>query len=65
MNKHQLITSYKSMMYVARAEGIELEERYEQLDELLLQDYDYSLTDMLDNMEVIYKQLKEVVKWIK
>lgn len=62
MNEHQLITAYKAMMYVARNEGVELEERHEQLDELILQNYDYDITDMLDNMEVIHDQLKEVVQ---
>lgn len=61
MNKHQLIAAYKAMIYVARQEGLEINDRYEQLDELILQNYDYDVTDMMDNMEVIYNQLKEIV----
>lgn len=54
---NQLITAYKAMMYVAREEGIEIEEKYKQLEELILQNYDYDVTDMMDNLEVIYNQL--------
>lgn len=49
------------MMYVARQEGLEIDDRYEQLDELILQNYDYDVNDMMDNMEVVYNQLKEIL----
>lgn len=58
MNKHQLIIAYKAMLYVARREGLEIDDKHEQLDELLLQNYDYDVTDMLDHMNIIYNQLK-------
>lgn len=46
------------MLYVARREGLEIDDKHEQLDELLLQNYDYDVTDMLDHMNIIYNQLK-------
>lgn len=61
MNKHQLITAFKAMMYVAREEGIEIAEKYEQLDEFILQNYDYSVTDMMANLDTIYEELKKIV----
>lgn len=61
MNQHQLITAYKAMLYVAREENYAIHEKYEELEELLIQNYDYDVTDMFDNMEVIYNQLKEIV----
>lgn len=59
LTKHNLVMSYKAMLYVAREEGMNIEEKYENLDDDLLREYDIDITDMMDNIEVLYKILKK------
>ena len=59
-NKTALISAFKAMLYVARAEGAEdeLKEKYLKLEEELDYDEEYTLTDMIDNIENVYVLLK-------
>ena len=59
LSKHTLVMSYKAMLYVAREEGMDIEEKYENLDNDLLREYDIDITDMMDNVEVLYNILKK------
>ena len=52
-----LKTAFMAMCYVAREEGIELNEKYEQLMNDLITYNDLNVTDMVDNMENIYQLL--------
>ena len=60
LSKYTLVMSYKAMLYVAREEGMDIEEKYENLDDDLLREYDIDITDMIDNIEVLYKILKKI-----
>lgn len=57
LNMHQdtLRAIFLSMMYVARQEGIKVESKYYELEELINDYNGTSLTDMIDNFENVYK----------
>ncbi|MGM7720536.1 hypothetical protein [Metabacillus sp. Hm71] len=57
MHQFTLKTAYLAMMYVARNEGIELDEKYYELEDDL--NGIFEVTDMIDNIENIYKLIEK------
>ena len=55
-----LKTVFQAMMYVATKEGEEVDEKYLKMWDHLVTENDLSVTDMMDNIENVYKALKEV-----
>ncbi|MGN7300418.1 hypothetical protein [Ferdinandcohnia sp. SAFN-114] len=61
LNPISLKTIFLAMMYAAREEGVELDAKYYELENLINEENDLSLTDMVDNIEHVYKFIKEEV----
>ena len=57
MNKMDLIHAYKSMLMVAKEYNLELDEKYEELHEELLDNYDFDVVHMMDSLEKVYQLL--------
>ena len=57
MNKMELIHAYKSMLMVAKEYNLELDEKYEELHEELLENYDLDVAHMMDSLEKVYQLL--------
>lgn len=57
MHKTGLILAYKAMLYVAREEGEEIDEKHLELENELLNAYELSVTDMIDNLDVFYNEI--------
>ena len=57
MNKMDLIHAYKSMLMVAREYNLELDEKYEELDDEIEGNYDLSVDDMMGSLEKGYQLL--------
>jgi hypothetical protein len=62
MEKMDLIHTFKSMLMVARKYDLEINEKYEELDEHLLEEYDLDAVEMLDSLEKVYQLLKPQVE---
>ena len=56
-----LIHSFKAMLMVAREYNLEIEEKYQELDYILLADYDLDVVDMMGSMEHIYQELRRLM----
>lgn len=63
MNKNTLIVAFKSMLYVAKEEGLSdmLNEKYLNLEDELNYNFDLDVTDMIDNIENIYQRIIAIV----
>lgn len=64
MNEMDLIHAFKSMLMVAREYELEIEEKYEELEKVLLEEYDLEVfhtvyPDMMDSMENVYQLLNK------
>lgn len=62
LHENTLKTAFLAMMYVAREEGetLPLEYfKYLELEDEINEESDLNLTDMIDNMENIYKLIKK------
>ena len=57
MNKMDLIHAYKSMLMVVKEYNLELDEKYEELHEELLENYDLDVAHMMDSLEKVYQLL--------
>lgn len=55
-----LKTIFHAMLYVAREEGEEVDDKYHKMLEHLITSNDLDVTDMVDNLENVYKALREV-----
>ena len=55
MHHVTLKASFLAMMYVAREEEIVVDKKYYELENLINEQEDINLTDMIDNIENIYK----------
>jgi len=53
-----LKTIFLAMMYVAREEGIEINDKYYELEDQINRENDLGLTDMVDNIENVYTLIK-------
>ena len=53
----ELIHAYKSMLMVAKEYNLELDEKYEELHEELLENYDLDVAHMMDSLEKVYQLL--------
>lgn len=54
-----LKTIYLAMMYVARNEKEVLEDKYYELENIINENHDLSLTDMIDNIENVYNLINK------
>ena len=59
LNNYDLMHSYKAMLTTARFYDLELDEKHEDLEEDLLNEYDLSVDDMLGSLDNVYKELKK------
>lgn len=59
LNNYDLMHSYKAMLSQARFYDLELDEKHEELEEDLLNEYDLSVHDMLGSLDNVYKELKK------
>ncbi|KND06195.1 hypothetical protein CHCC20491_1840 [Bacillus paralicheniformis] len=64
MNEIDLIHAFKSMLMVAREYELKIDEKYEELDKIILEEYDLELfhtvyPDMIDSMEKVYQLLNK------
>ena len=57
MHQFTLKTAYLAMMYVARNEGIELDEKYYDLEDDLNENFE--LADMIHNIEKVYQAIEK------
>ena len=57
LNKMDLIHAYKAMLMVAKQYNLEIEFKYQVLEEALLEDYDLDVVDMMGSLEHIYREL--------
>ncbi|MEC1259994.1 hypothetical protein P9D34_05940 [Bacillus swezeyi] len=55
MNEMDITHAFKSMLMVAREYKLEIDKRYEELENELLENYDLDVTGMMDSMENIYQ----------
>jgi hypothetical protein len=58
MNQITLATAYKAMLYVARMEEVELDQKYYNLEDEIDLDVELSVTDMVDNLDHFYNAIK-------
>ncbi|AYC52001.1 hypothetical protein EI976_05070 [Bacillus licheniformis] len=64
MNEMDLIHAFKSMLMVAREYELKIDEKYEELENVLLEEYDLEVFhtmdhDMMDSMENVYQLLNK------
>jgi len=64
MNEMDLIHAFKSMLMVAREYEVKIDEKYEELENILLEEYDLEVVhtvdhDMMDSMEKVYQLLNK------
>ncbi|MCY8549336.1 hypothetical protein MOD25_05400 [Bacillus haynesii] len=64
LNEMDLIHAFKSMLMVTREYELEIDEKYEELDKMILEEYDLELfhtvyPDMMDSMENVYQLLNK------
>lgn len=64
MNEIDLIYAFKSMLMVAREYELKIDEKYEELENILLEEYDLEVVhtvdhDMMDSMENVYQLLNK------
>ena len=64
MNEMDLIHAFKSMLMVAREYELKIDEKYEELENILLEEYDLEVVhtmdhDMMDSMENVYQLLNK------
>ncbi|MFC8152132.1 hypothetical protein P5637_07245 [Bacillus paralicheniformis] len=64
MNEMDLIHAFKSMLMVAREYELTIDEKYEELENVLLEEYDLEVVhtmdhDMMDSMENVYQLLNK------
>ncbi|CAI8774661.1 hypothetical protein CHCC14809_2233 [Bacillus licheniformis] len=64
MNEMGLIHAFKSMLMVAREYEVKIDEKYEELENILLEEYDLEVVhtmdhDMMDSMENVYQLLNK------
>ncbi|PZW85823.1 hypothetical protein DEU48_102415 [Bacillus sp. AG442] len=64
MNEMDLIHAFKSMLMVAREYELKIDEKYEELENVLLEEYDLEVVhtmdhDMMDSMENVYQLLNK------
>ncbi|TWL74942.1 hypothetical protein CHCC15087_4771 [Bacillus licheniformis] len=64
MNEMDLIHAFKSMLMVAREYELKIDEKYEELENVLLEEYDLEVfhtvyPDMMDSMENVYQLLNK------
>lgn len=64
MNEKDLIHAFKSMLMVAREYELKIDEKYEELENVLLEEYDLEVVhtmdhDMMDSMENVYQLLNK------
>ncbi|MEC0765024.1 hypothetical protein P8898_22265 [Bacillus haynesii] len=65
MNEMDLIHAFKSMLMVAREYELKIDEKYEELENVLLEEYDLEVVhtmdhDMMDSMENVYQLLNKM-----
>lgn len=58
MEQITLKTIFLAMTYTARKEGLEIDQKYLDLEEEIHNYNDLDVTDMLDNMENVYKLIE-------
>ncbi|GLI82360.1 hypothetical protein ANABIO32_00460 [Rossellomorea marisflavi] len=62
MNQEQLKIIYLAMMQVARTEATEEQlEKYEELSDDLINYHDFSVSDVIDNLETVYNLIDKRV----
>ncbi|MEW5569644.1 hypothetical protein [Rossellomorea marisflavi] len=62
MNQEQLKLIYLAMMQVARTEATEEQlEKYEELSDDLINYHDFSVSDVIDNLETVYNLIDRSV----
>lgn len=64
MNEMDLIHAFKSMLMVAREYELKIDEKYKELENILLEEYDLEVVhtvdhDMMDSMENVYQLLNK------
>lgn len=61
LNAHPITLKsiFLAMTYAARKEGVTLDQKYYDLEDLINEENDISLTDMIDNIENVYSLIKE------
>lgn len=59
MHQITLKTIYLAMTYVAREEGIELDKKYYEMEDLIQNNNDLDVMDMVDNFENVYELLED------
>ncbi|QAT65247.1 hypothetical protein EQZ20_10145 [Bacillus glycinifermentans] len=64
MNQMDLIHAFKSMLMVAREYELKIDEKYEELENVLLEEYDLEVFhtmdhDIMDSMENVYQLLNK------
>ncbi|KYC77047.1 hypothetical protein NSQ93_22535 [Bacillus sp. FSL W8-0445] len=67
LNEMDLIHAFKSMLMVAREYELEIDEKYESLENVLLEEYDLEVfhtvyPDMMDSMEKVHQLLNTYFK---
>ncbi|MGD7047047.1 hypothetical protein FZC83_02210 [Rossellomorea marisflavi] len=62
MNQEQLKIIYMAMMQVARTEATDEQlEKYEELSDDIINYHDFSVSDVIDNLETVYNLIDKSV----